>query len=169
MNRSIQSDRINDGVILVGRIGFIEYMQGLNDGCYASLSDQPKTAEQSETSKSIKEGDDNSDVKPPQESQEFIKDVENFSVPELEPIGYIHFYNRIGWKYVPLRIYHAFNSYRNFDIASHETAQVALGKKRKFTKEDLKLGKDEEKFFKGKRLEELNLDEKIIEKLIIFK
>ncbi|CAG8505018.1 4584_t:CDS:2 [Diversispora eburnea] len=181
------SDKISDGAIVIGRVGFVEYLQGLNDGCYASLLDQPETGQlkESTTGKSEKSttgkseesttndlepskvnnvNDDKSNTK---SSQEFIKDEENFSIPELEPIGYIHFYNRIGWKYIPLRIYHALNSYMNFDIASNETTKVVLGNKRKFTKEDLKLGKDEEKFFK-EHLEESNLDERIVEKLTIF-
>ncbi|RHZ75781.1 hypothetical protein Glove_209g140 [Diversispora epigaea] len=190
-------DKINDGTIIIGRVGLVEYLQGLNDGCYASLLDQPETGQLEESTSTVKLEESTSTVKLEESTtgkseestkndletskvnnanedksntkslQEFIKDEANFSIPELEPIGYVHFYNRIGWKYIPLRIYHALNSYTNFDIASNETAKVVLGNKSKFTKEYLKLGKDEEKFFK-EHLEEPNLDERIVEKLTIF-
>ncbi|CAG8434637.1 12368_t:CDS:2 [Ambispora gerdemannii] len=86
----------------------------------------------------------------------------DFSIPEKhEPIGYIHFYNRIGWMNIPLRMYHAFNSHENFDLAGEETVKVALGDTREFSNADLEIGKDEEKFFKGVSIDEPVLDEKI--------
>ncbi|CAG8710209.1 6308_t:CDS:2, partial [Ambispora leptoticha] len=80
---------------------------------------------------------------------------------KYERIGYIHFYNRIGWMNIPLRIYHAFNSHKNFELAGEETVKVALGNAREFSNADLEIGKDEEKFFKGVSIDEPVLDEKI--------
>ena len=99
-----------------------------------------------------------------QDENEFIINESEFSVPELDPIGYIHFYNRIGWKNLPLRLYHAFNSYKDFEASAEEAVKIALGNTREFKKDDLNLGRDEEKFFVG-TLNEPTLNEKIILKL----
>ncbi|CAG8590892.1 292_t:CDS:2 [Cetraspora pellucida] len=144
---------VGDGIIVVGRVSLVEYLQGLNDGCTSSLTDSQETMPEN--------------IMPdPLSSSQVVKQDE-FSIPELEPIGYIRFYNRIGWKYLPLRIYHAFNSYLNFDTAGEDTVKVALKNSREFTDDDLNLGIDEKKFLKG-TLENPELDHRILSKLRIY-
>ncbi|RIA99126.1 mitochondrial import inner membrane translocase subunit Tim54 [Glomus cerebriforme] len=167
------SKPIDGGTIVIGRVSLVEYLQGLNEGCIASLEDippkQPKSdSDSAQSTKVDQQPDTNQNNNNNNESKpEFIINEKDFSVPELDPIGYIHFYNRIGWKNIILRLYYAFNSYKEFDIAGEETVKIAYGNTRKFTKDDLNLGKDEEEFFKG-TLDEPTIDERILEKLSIY-
>ncbi|CAG8474569.1 6101_t:CDS:2 [Acaulospora morrowiae] len=164
----------SDGAIIIGRLSWVEYLQGLNDGCSASLVDPQPDSPTTVSKNEIDPENQTVSMEKPipnlsTKSQTLVKGEDEFSVPKLEPIGYVHFYNRIGWMYIPLRIYHAFNSYMNYDIASKEVVKVALGNNvRKFMKDDLKLGEDEEKFFKGNHLEEPELDERIAERLTMY-
>ncbi|CAG8519244.1 16402_t:CDS:2 [Cetraspora pellucida] len=162
---------IGDGIIVVGRVSLVEYLQGLNDGCTSSLTDSQETISNEKDTKndndSISSTARPENIMPdPLSSSQVVKQDE-FSIPELEPIGYIRFYNRIGWKYLPLRIYHAFNSYLNFDTAGEDTVKVALKNSREFTDDDLNLGMDEKKFLKG-TLENPELDHRILSKLRIY-
>ncbi|CAJ0913886.1 11090_t:CDS:2 [Entrophospora sp. SA101] len=100
-------------------------------------------------------------------TQEIQFNEEEFSIPKVDPVGYIHFYNRIGWKNFPLRVYHFFNSYKNFEIAGEEAVGIVLGKTRDFKNEDLDFGKDEEMFFKDE-LSEPKLDKRIANNLKIY-
>ncbi|CAG8521500.1 1080_t:CDS:2 [Gigaspora margarita] len=167
----LSNTTVGDGAIVIGRVSFVEYLQGLNEGCASSLTDSQEIIS---NEKDMKTNDDNNDLMPSTEdimsdslsSSQVVKQDE-FSVPELEPVGYIRFYNRIGWIYLPLRIYHAFNSYLTFDTAGEDTVNVALKNSREFTQDDLNLGIDEEKFFKG-TLEDPELDHRILSKLRIY-
>ncbi|CAG8522246.1 12674_t:CDS:2, partial [Racocetra fulgida] len=161
-----------DGIIVVGRVSLVEYLQGLNDGCTSSLTDSQETISNEQDVKN----DNNNSISSTVRSENIMSDSlssfqvvkqDEFSIPELEPIGYIRFYNRIGWKYLPLRMYHAFNSYLNFDIAGEDTVKVALKNSREFTDDDLNLGIDEKKFLKG-TLENPELDHRILSKLRIY-
>ena len=66
-----------------------------------------------------------------------------------------------------MRIYHALNSYKNYEIAGEEAVKVALGDTRKFTDVDMDNGKGEEQFFKGE-VENPKLDGRIAEKLSVY-
>jgi import inner membrane translocase subunit TIM54 len=165
------SKSIGGGTIVIGRVSWIEYLQGLNEGCIASLEDPPPKQTKSDlnSEQTDQQPDTSQDKNSNEESEpEFIINEKDFSVPELEPIGYIHFYNRIGWKNIPLRLYCALNSYKEFNKAGEEAVKVALGNTREFKKDDLNLGKDEEKFFKGTLNEPTTIDERIISKLSIY-
>ncbi|CAG8441504.1 3100_t:CDS:2 [Funneliformis mosseae] len=173
------SKPIGNGTIIVGRVSLVEYLQGLNDGCIASLEDpspeqsksdsnasQDASKDEQVSQENVKQSDD-SDNKSEKPEIEFTINEDEFSVPELDSIGYVRFYNRIGWKNIPLRLYYAFNSYKEFETVSEDVVKIALGNTRKFKKDDLNLGKDEEKFFKG-TLDEPTLDERILSKLTIY-
>ncbi|KAG9291087.1 hypothetical protein G9A89_012959 [Geosiphon pyriformis] len=154
------------GVIVVGRVSYVEYLQGLSEGYSVSLDE----------SMSGKNGENNAGNNISSSSaQKSLKNNDSpsadFPIPEkfLEPIVYVPFYNRIGWKNIPLRIFHAFNSYKNYDIASEETVKLALGNAREFSISDLEIGKDEERFFKDIPIEEPVLDEKIATRLKIYR
>ncbi|CAB4436414.1 hypothetical protein RhiirA5_484257 [Rhizophagus irregularis] len=169
------SKPIDGGTIVIGRISWIEYLQGLNEGCIASLEDPPSKQTKSDlNSEQADQQSDKSDTSQDknnsnEESEpEFIISEKDFSVPELDSIGYIHFYNRIGWKNFPLRLYYALNSYKEFDLAGEDAVKVALGNTRQFKKDDLNLGKDEENFFKGTLNEPTTIDERIIAKLSMY-
>ncbi|GBC03916.1 hypothetical protein RclHR1_00540026 [Rhizophagus clarus] len=165
------SKPIGGGTIIIGRVGWVEYLQGLNEGCLASLEDPP--SKQTKSDSNFEQADQQLDTSQNkngnEESEpEFIISEKDFSVPELDPIGYIHFYNRIGWKNILFRIYYALNSYKEFNIAGEEAVKVALGNTRPFKNNDLNLGKDEEKFFKGTLNEPKTLDERIIANLSMY-
>ena len=162
------------GAIVVGRAAWIEYLHGLNEGCNAPLVDeQVGTSSELETNtQSVGESNNITETNTsptPQQSSDGIPSGTNdeILIPELEPVGYVHFYNRIGWKNVPLRIYHALNSYKNYEIAGEEAVKVALGDTRKFTDVDMDNGKGEEQFFKGE-VENPKLDGRIAEKLSVY-
>ncbi|CAI2168600.1 16515_t:CDS:2 [Funneliformis geosporum] len=172
------SKPIGSGTIIVGRVSFVEYLQGLNDGCIASLEDpspeqskpdsnasQDSSKDEQVSQENIKQNDDNDNKS--EKPIEFIINEDEFSVPELDSIGYVQFYNRIGWKNIPLRLYYAFNSYKEFETAAEDAVKIAFGNTRKSKKDDLNLGKDEEKFFKG-TLDEPSLDERILLKLTMY-
>lgn len=165
------SKSIGGGTIVIGRISWVEYLQGLNEGCMASLEDPPSKQTKSDlnSEQADQQPDTSQDKNSNEESEpEFIISEKDFSVPELDPIGYIHFYNRIGWKNIPLRLYYALNSYKEFNLAGEDAVKAALGNTRQFKKDDLNLGKDEEKFFKGTLNEPTTIDERIIAKLSMY-
>jgi mitochondrial import inner membrane translocase subunit TIM54 len=164
------SKPIGGGTIIIGRVSWVEYLQGLNEGCIASLEDPPpkELKSDSDSKQEAAKDDQQTDNQDNNESEsEFIINEKEFSVPQLDPIGYIHFYNRIGWKNIITRLYYALNSYEEFNIAGEEAVKISLGNTRQFKKEDLNLGKDEEKFFKG-TLDEPTLDERIASKLSMY-
>ncbi|CAG8479430.1 14867_t:CDS:2 [Dentiscutata erythropus] len=161
---------VGDGAIVIGRVSFVEYLQGLNEGCASSLTESQEIPNE----KDMKTNDNNNDSMSLAENimsdslrnSQVVKQDE-FSVPELEPIGYIRFYNRIGWRYLPLRMYHALNSFLNFDTVGEDAVKVVFKNTREFTDDDLNLGIDEKKFLKG-TLENPELDHRILSKLRIY-
>nr|CAG8547612.1 2047_t:CDS:2 [Entrophospora candida] len=152
-------NRVGDGgIIVVGRVGWVEFLEGLNQGCFSSLEEPADDSTKQENQEYLQIN---------KSTQEIQSNEEEFSIPKVDPVGYIHFYNRIGWKNFPLRVYHFFNSYKNFEIAGEEAVGIVLGKTRDFKSEDLDFGKDEEMFFKDE-LSEPKLDKRIANNLKIY-
>jgi hypothetical protein len=162
-------DAPGGGAIIVGRASWIEFINGLQEGCSAPLEDPPPTDKTpSDDSLQVEAGADPASTT--SETGDWAsspKDDDTFSVPQLEPVGFVHFYNRIGWKNFPLRIFHGLTSYKNFDLVGEEAVKIVLGNTKSFDNEDLALGKDEERFFRGE-FQEPQLDERIANRLSVY-
>ncbi|RUS18694.1 inner membrane protein import complex subunit Tim54-domain-containing protein [Endogone sp. FLAS-F59071] len=159
-----------EGIVCIGRQTWREVLNGLDEGCRASLTDEvvesnvktdeeARTAAESGDSSSKSKDEMNSSPPPPPPPPENLPKVtstpsltqyvpiedKNFSLPpSFAALGYIPHQNLVGWGKVPQRLFLWVNDYIRVHNVGEYVVRIALGKTRAFRRgEDEEVGVDE--------------------------
>ncbi|RUP48971.1 mitochondrial import inner membrane translocase subunit Tim54 [Jimgerdemannia flammicorona] len=158
-----------EGIVCVGRQAWREVLNGLDEGCRASLVDEVGEVKvgstfSGEEVKSTTESDDSTKEKdllaaskppvpekpatptpPPAPTQYTPTSDENFTLPpSFANIGYVPHHNLVGWGKVPQRLYLWVNDYIRVQQVGERVVHIVLGKTRAFRAgQDEEIGADE--------------------------
>lgn len=184
-----------EGIVCIGRQTWREVLNGLDEGCRASLADDvvESSVKTDEAGTVAESGDgkskDGMNSSPPPPSEKLPKATstpaltqyvpigsESFSLPpSFATLGYIPHQNLVGWGKVPQRLFLWVNDYIRVHNVGKYVVRIALGKTRAFVRgEDEDAGLDERALWTtegGKQeleRDQVVLDERIGERLEVY-
>ncbi|ORX93158.1 hypothetical protein K493DRAFT_285012 [Basidiobolus meristosporus CBS 931.73] len=174
-----------DGVIAVGRVAYAEVLNGLSKGSYDSLVEpeeveaQETKSEEASKGQTQTQGTEQEDIleEPKIEVVELFEQeqvpetpIQADTLPELPSIGFVPSCNIIGWRNFPRKVYSWFTDYQWVDFAGQQSVDIALGRVRQLSQDDLNLGREEEAEFQhvNEELPVITIDSRILPELKIF-